>query len=277
MSLTPVHSTVRAGDLDVAITRAGDGEDVVLVHGGFADRSMWQNTLPVFAGTHRVTSYDLRGHGDTGPSGYGVYSPELFGKDLLALMDALGIERAHVVGLSLGGVVAQNAAVLAPERVNRLVLASTMVRHDLTKTDRVMTYFPFISPSLTLRAVGPIPFARLSLGLIRAWRGKGWMSKDPETRDRLIAMAKRLTRDEYVKTLQAIYRNPGVALEDITAPTLVMTGELETEVLTTHAKTFETRIPDARRVTVPGAGHMINLDAPDAFERKVLGFLSSAD
>ncbi|MEM7566120.1 MAG: alpha/beta fold hydrolase [Pseudomonadota bacterium] len=266
-------ATIKVGDLDIGYTQMGAGPDLVLVHGGFADRRMWGDLPERLAGAYRVTTYDLRGHGETGPSGYAVYSGDVFAKDLVGLLDALGIARAHLLGLSLGGIVAQHVAAGHGDRVERLVLGSTMVRHDLTAMDRAATYFPFISPSLTLRALGPIPFARASLAIIRAARGKGWMSVNPETREFLIQLASEMSRAEYVKVLRAVYRNEGVDLSRIAAPTLVLTGEAETETLDTHADHLAREIAGAERAVVAGAGHIMNLDAPDLFASIVTRFL----
>ncbi len=264
---------IKAGDLEVAYERAGEGPDVVLIHGGFADRRMWGDLPDRLASDFRVTQYDLRGHGETGPSGYAVYSGDLFARDLVHLLDALGIERTHIVGLSLGGIVAQHLAAEHGGRVDRVVLGSTMVRHDLTAMDRAATYFPFISPSLTLRAIGPIPFARLSLALIRMARGQGWMSTDPETRAFLLDLARGMSRAEYVKVLRAVYRNKGVDLSRIAAPTLVLTGEAETETLVAHADHLADKIAGAERGVIGHAGHIMNLDAPGPFAQIVARFL----
>ena len=266
---------VTAAGLRVGYDRIGDGPDLVLIHGGFADRRMWGRTPQDLAARFRVTTYDLRGHGETGPSGYAVYSADLFAHDLVALMDALGIAHAHVVGLSLGGVVAQVLAACHGERVERLVLGSAMVRHDLTRTDRIATYFPFISPSLTLRALGPVPMAWASLNVMRAVRGHGWMSASGETRAFLLDLARGMDRAEYIKVLRALYRNEGVDLRAIAAPTLVLTGGLETDTLKRHAEVLARDIPGARHIEVAGAGHIMNLDAPDAFAALVGDFLSA--
>ncbi len=266
-------ATIKAGDLDVAYERMGEGPDLVLIHGGFADRRMWGDLPARLAADFRVTHYDLRGHGETGPSGYAVYSGDLFARDLVQLLDALDIRRAHVLGLSLGGIVAQHLAAGHGARVDRLVLGSTMVRHDLTAMDRAATYFPFISPSLTLRAIGPIPFARLSLALIRMVRGQGWMSTNPETRAFLMDLARGMSRAEYVKVLRAVYRNKGVDLSRISAPTLVLTGDAETDTLIAHADHLGDGIAGAKRGVIGDAGHIMNLDAPGPFAEVVTRFL----
>ena len=104
--------------------QTGSGPDVVLIHGVTGDLSIWFlcRAMQELGGSHRVTAYDLRGHGysDVPPTGY--TSADHAG-DLVALMDQLGIDRASVVGHSFGGVIALHAAVLAPERVEAVVLS----------------------------------------------------------------------------------------------------------------------------------------------------------
>jgi pimeloyl-ACP methyl ester carboxylesterase len=104
--------------------QAGTGPDVVLIHGVTGDLSIWYlcKAVQTLSGSHRVTAYDLRGHGytDAPPSGY---TSADHAADLFALMDSIGAGRASLVGHSFGGVIAAHAAVLAPERVEAVVLS----------------------------------------------------------------------------------------------------------------------------------------------------------
>ena len=115
---------VIANDLNFHIQQAGTGPDVVLIHGLTGDLSIWllSRMMPVLAQTHRVTAYDLRGHGysDAPPD---QYTSGAQAADLFALMDKLGIERARLVGHSFGAVIAMHAAALSPERIEALVLS----------------------------------------------------------------------------------------------------------------------------------------------------------
>ena len=110
--------------LRLHVQQAGAGPDIVLIHGVTGDLSIWflSEAMKALGAAHRVTAYDLRGHGysDAPPTGY--TSADHAG-DLAALMDALGIDRAHLVGHSFGGVIALHAAVLTPDRVASLVLS----------------------------------------------------------------------------------------------------------------------------------------------------------
>lgn len=115
---------VKIDQTNFHIQQSGSGPDVVLIHGLTGDLSIWllSRLMPVLAETHHVTAYDLRGHGysDAPPDGY---TSSVQAGDLLALLDALGIDRARLVGHSFGAVIAMHAAVLAPDRVDALVLS----------------------------------------------------------------------------------------------------------------------------------------------------------
>lgn len=109
---------IDTGTTRLAYDEAGSGPAIVFVHAGVADRRMWDHQFTAFARTHRVVRYDWRGHGGSADH----EGPVAHHEDLLALMDALGIERAVLVGASFGGAYCADAALAAPERVEALAL-----------------------------------------------------------------------------------------------------------------------------------------------------------
>ncbi|MGZ5996545.1 MAG: alpha/beta fold hydrolase [Isosphaeraceae bacterium] len=113
-----------ANGLNIHVQQAGSGPDVVLIHGLTGDLSIWflSGTIPAMAETHRVTAYDLRGHGYTDAPAEGYTSLD-HARDLIGLLDVLGIARARLVGHSFGAVIAVHAAVIASERIDALVLS----------------------------------------------------------------------------------------------------------------------------------------------------------
>jgi pimeloyl-ACP methyl ester carboxylesterase len=115
---------ITVNGLNIHVQQAGDGPDVVLIHGLTGDLSIWflSRTIPALAHTHRVTAYDLRGHGYTDAPADGYTSLE-HARDLIGLLDLLGIARARLVGHSFGAVIAVHAAVIASQRVDALVLS----------------------------------------------------------------------------------------------------------------------------------------------------------
>jgi 3-oxoadipate enol-lactonase len=117
----------RCDDIEVAWFEAGRGEPLVLVHGLGDDHRAWRRTLPDLMLRHRVVLYDLRGHGQTtlgNPDG----TLRQLGNDLVGLLDVLEVERARIVGFSLGGTIAMRVAIDHPGRVDRLVLVATSSR-----------------------------------------------------------------------------------------------------------------------------------------------------
>ncbi len=141
---------------------AGDsGAPVVLVHGGASDHHDWDAALPVLAATHRVFAPCLPGYGGQ-PRKQGAYVLKDFSDFLLCFMDALGIKRAHLVGHSLGGRVCLEAARLAPERVDRLVLIAPMGFGRLSRRGFVLsTSVWYISKALRRT----LPYPALSVEL----------------------------------------------------------------------------------------------------------------
>jgi 3-oxoadipate enol-lactonase len=115
------------GDIEVAWFESGAGDPLVLVHGLGEDREGWRDVLPLLAARRRVIAYDVRGHGGTAlgtPDG----TLSQLGGDLVALLDALGLERADLCGFSLGGTIVLRAAIDHPERVGRLFPVATASR-----------------------------------------------------------------------------------------------------------------------------------------------------
>ena len=114
-------STLRINGVDLAFDEAGEGPAVLLLHAGIADRRMWRDVMPAFTAHFRTIAPDLRAYGDTPlPE-----DPFCWTSDVLGLMDGLGIERAHLVGVSMSGQIAIDLALAHPERVDRLVLVGT--------------------------------------------------------------------------------------------------------------------------------------------------------
>jgi pimeloyl-ACP methyl ester carboxylesterase len=247
---------------------AGDGAPVVFVHGFTLDRRMWDDQIPAFATRYRTLRYDLRGFGESAPPVAGV--PYTHADDLRALLAHLGIERAAVVGLSLGGWVAHEFALIYPQSVSALILVDSALRGYPYGPASTAT----IDAIYSLGAEGRIAEAKA-----------GWLA-DPlfACSQRSTAAAARLEQiveDYPCWHLQNIDPHPPLEppaierLHEITAPTLVVAGEEDIPDLLAISDLLAARIPGARKVVLAEAGHMANMDAPDAFNRAVLDFLSS--
>src|SRR4029079_1749415 len=114
---------LRVNGVDMAYSIAGDGAPLVLLHAGIADRTMWEDVMPMLADRFRVIACDLRGFGETPlPDG-----PFVHAADVAAMLDELGIGRVHVIGVSMGGHVALDLVLARPDLVDRLVLVGAGV------------------------------------------------------------------------------------------------------------------------------------------------------
>ena len=115
---------ISIGDISLSYEQTGEGSDLVLIHGLGGDLHVWDADVPVFARYHRVLRFDVRGCGASEKPA-GPYSLALFARDVDALLAACGVVEAHVLGVSMGGVIAQRLALDFPARVRSLVLVST--------------------------------------------------------------------------------------------------------------------------------------------------------
>lgn len=243
----------------------GTGPPVVLLHGLGSRGEDWALQVPVLVEAgYAVLAPDLRGHGRTDKPP-GPYTIRQMADDLDGLMGALGIERSVVVGLSLGGLVAQALAVGHPTRVRALVLVNTSAR---------------------LRPQGRWGWAHL---LRRGWLlVAGGMRRQAEAVARELfphpeqeamrrVAAERLAENDpaaYQATVWAVLRFDGRRdLGRIRVPTLVVAGAEDTTVSMEAKRELAVRIPNARLEVVPDSGHATPLDQPEVFNRLLLEFL----
>jgi len=231
----------------------GRGRPVVLVHGGLVDSRQWDDQMGPLARQFRAVRYDLRGYGrSAAPTG--PFSPI---EDLRALVDFLKIERATIVGLSLGGMAAADFALEYPDRTDRLVLVGTGLRGDTQPPDE---------KSLNAYRVGGREGAdRYFDAFLQADLLAGVRNR-PAARERM-----RLMMTDNFKALA--YLAPGTLLSDIRAPTLVMIGSLDSPILWHIADTIASKVPGARKVTIEGASHHPPVETPQEFNRALLKFL----
>lgn len=246
---------------------ADDAPAVVFVHGFSLDTRMWDGQVEAFAGRYRVVRYDLRGFGRSAiPDPGVVYQHD---DDLRALLDELGIGRAAIVGLSLGGAVALNFALSYPERVSALVLAASVLPG-------------FEAPEL----------AALSRSIWGAGQSHGadaaralWIdcaffqvaNERPETREKLQQMIHDYSGWGWTDRDPGVWANPDCAahLGRIAAPTLVVAGERDIPDMLRVADALALGIAGARKVIMPGLGHLPNMEDAGAFGAVVLEFLDT--
>ena len=246
----------------------GRGNDAVLMIQGLgADISGWAFQRLVFATRHRVVALDNRGAGRSAKPA-GPYALTQMADDALAVLDAAGIERAHVVGASMGGAIAQILAIRHPERVASLVLACTSCRNQAWRRQLLESWMHIaatdgmhaLGRSAMRWLVGPRSLRRFApaLGLVGP-------------------MLFGAPAAGFVSQCEAILAAPDSmidALGSITAPTLVVVGNQDILTPRGDSEELAERIPGAELVVIAGAAHGLMVEHATTFNRVVLDFLA---
>lgn len=236
----------------------------MFIHGAGASHDMWKPQVEHFSKTFNVVTYDVRGHQKSEGSD-DIYTCELFAKDLHLLIDRLGIQDPVIIGLSLGGMIAQEYAVKHHSNLKGLVLADTAVASALTRSDRLLkAAYPKWLVKWTIRRMSDERYAN--------WSFK-YFDMDEEVRDYLKQEQLKLSKEELLKITDAIYSFKILPLETIEVPTLVVLGENERKAVFPHADKMMELIKNSRKVIIPGAGHASNLENPEVFNRELEDFL----
>jgi 3-oxoadipate enol-lactonase len=245
---------------------SGTGEPLLLVQGLGFSSAMWYRIIPALEQRFRVIRYDARGIGrsDVPP---GPYTIDLAASDAVAILDAAGVERAHVLGVSLGGIVVQEIALTYPQRVASLMLGCTHPGGDGTTwpDDDVMNMIrsrTTASPEDAARASIPFAYAPTTPPDV--------IEEDIRRRLELPT-----TAEGYTNQLSGGLGYPGTRerLPKLSMPVLVFTGDLDRMVPPANSDLLAREIPSAKLVVIPGAGHVVFTDAPDAVTDVVISFV----
>jgi 3-oxoadipate enol-lactonase len=236
---------------------------VVLSNSLGTDLSMWDAQAAVLATRFHVVRYDTRGHGGSDAPA-GPYSIELLGRDVLALLDHLDIERANFVGLSMGGVIGQWLGAHAPERLHKLVLANT--------ASRIGTEEGWRARAAAVRADGMLEIAAGAPG---RWFTPDFVARQPVVVGTMQKTLRGLDPEGYAACCEALaVADLGDDIRRIVAPTLVVAGIHDPVTTVADAERLAGAIPDATVATLP-ASHLSNIEAPDRFSELVASFLSA--
>ena len=256
---------VTAVAVSYSVDGPADGPVVVLSNSLGATRSMWDPQVPALAERFRVVTYDTRGHGES-PVPPGPYSIDDLVDDVVALLDELGAERAHVAGLSLGGMTAMRLAAREPERVRRLALlcTSALLGPRETWTDRART----------ARTEGTGVLAPVVVG---RWFTPGFAAAHPDLTARMEAMIAATPDEGYAGCCEAIAdMDLRADLDRIAAPTLVISGADDPATPPEHQRRIADAIPDAELLTVRPGAHLANVESPLQITGALLGHFDAA-
>jgi 3-oxoadipate enol-lactonase len=252
--------------VEVAYTEDGpaDAPVVVLSNSLGATRGMWDPQVPALAERYRVVAYDTRGHGDS-PSPAGPWSLDDLVDDVVALLDRLGVQRAHVAGLSLGGMTALRLAAREPARVDRLVALATSAKPDPQG---------FLDRAAAARSGGTAPLAST---VVSRWLTPGYAAEHPDLVARLEAMIAGADDEGYALCCEVV---AAVDLREdlgrITAPTLVVSGAEDPALPPPHQQAIAEGIAGASLVSVSPGAHLPNLEQPLEVTGALLAHLDAA-
>jgi len=223
---------------------------------------MWDDQADAFAKRFRLIRYDRRGHGQSGAP-KGPYSFDRFGRDILGVLDALGIKKTNWCGLSMGGMDGQWLGANAPSRVEKLVLANTNF------------YYADKAPwADRIRFVHEKGLEALVAPNMERWFTKGFRDRAPEAIARMTKMFVASDREGYIGCVEAIRDMDFRASNPtIKAPTLVIVGAQDPATPPVAGETIAKAIPGAKLVSLDAA-HISNVEQPQAFTKAVLDFLT---
>ena len=256
----------RSGDADIAYEITGEGKPLLLIMGFLSDSRMWMLQTPAFAPHYKVITFDNRGVGQSSVPP-GPYTMEQMAGDALAVLDHAGIERAHVLGVSMGGAIAQHVALKAPERIRSLTLAATWCR-----------------PNLWLERLGEIGQQIAGIGHKEFGRSvllwlftPNLVINNPEMIAAIEQMMLEIEppMESFLNQFSAVENHDTEAqLHQITAPTLVMAARRDVMVPPELAEHIHKAIPGSRFEMLDG-GHAFSAENVAEFNRVVLEFLQA--
>jgi 3-oxoadipate enol-lactonase len=251
----------------------GSGDPVVLLHAGVADSGMWDDQIEAFSAKHRVIRFDAQGFGRS-PA---AQRPSTRADDVRLLLESLGIDRAHLIGASMGGGAAIDFAVMYPHMVASLVPVGAGLG-GYVAPDRKMVEWLDKQEERQNKALerGDLDTAtEIDLESWLAGPFRRLDDLDPRLRDRLRPMARHaLARQAERAPTPQIEPLAVRRVDDIRAPTLVIVGDKDVPVIVEIADELSWRIPGARKWTFPNTAHMVNMERPAEFNRIVLEFLA---
>lgn len=260
------------GDTSLYYEIHGQGYPLLMIRGLGSNADHWYSQLPALAAKYKVVVFDNRGIARSSDPGGGFGAADM-AADALGLLDGLKIARAHVMGLSMGGMVAQELAIMHPKRIKGLVLACT---HPGGENQ--------VRPS---REVEKLFIEMVYAATTQSKINAASTLFDPKTLDERPELAAEYAQvslkhpagpEILIKQWKAVLAHDAYdRLPRIKAPTLVLTGDADVLIPPGNSRILAERIPGARLVIAPGGGHQILVEQADYCNRAILEFLESVD
>ncbi|WP_110182063.1 3-oxoadipate enol-lactonase [Nocardioides solisilvae] len=255
-----------AVELSHTVTGPADAPVVVLSNSLGSTWAMWDAQAGALAERFRVVRYDTRGHGAS-PTPPGPYAIDDLVDDLVALLDRLGVERTHVVGLSLGGMTAMRLAAREPERVDRMAVLCTGARLEPSSalTDR--------AAQVRARGTGSVAEA-----VVQRWFTPAYLEAHPDVREACEAMVTGTSDEGYAGCCEAIAAmDLRGDLAAVVAPTLAIAGADDPAAPPPHLEAIAARVRDGRLLVVPDSAHLANAQQPRVVTPAILTHLNGRE
>jgi len=260
---------VEVGEAKLYYEEMGEGHPLVMLHGGFLDSRMWDSQFEAFAKDYRVIRYDARNHGKS----EGVPGSFSHFDDLATLLEQLEIQKAVLMGLSLGGRTIIDFSIAHPEKVTSIVLASPGASgYELTSealsenTEQMMKAF----------SDGDLP--RATEYFQRSWTdgpSRAPSDVDSVVRETVRSMAMNTVENWNLECVSNDLEPPAMGrLAEIRAPALVVVGDLDMPGILEIADAIDANVDGAEVVVMSGVAHMVNMEKPQEFNGIVLGYLA---
>jgi len=242
----PVTGKAPVNDIQMYYEIHGEGQPLILLHGGLGNAGYWENQIPVFAEKYKVIAVDSRGHGRSTFSEQPI-SYALMASDVVALMDYLGIKKAHILGWSDGGIIGLYLAINHPDRLNKVIAYGANynpsgVRTDIGESEKFNNYIK------------------------KAAKDYQTLSPDPTRWDAFLENIGQMWASEPNFTAEQ--------LGSITVPMLILDGDNDEAIYTEHTKEMAGLIPTAKLTLIPGTGHFAMWEKPEEFNKIVLDYLA---
>jgi len=262
---------IEANGISMNYEITGSGDCLVLIHGAGDNLNAWYNQVPAFSKEYRVLTYDVRGHGQTELT-EGDYSFDVWSDDLYALLKALSIDKAYVLGFSMGGGIAATLTIKHPEMVKALVLSnsgapglSLMSEEDTKRmTERRQAQTEAFEKEGMLGIFKVRTTATFS---------PGFAEKNPDVMEKYKSILLQNRPEGYRKVMEYMGRRGPIDFTRIACPTLIVVGEFDAFSGPETGKAIQKLIPGSEVKVFP-TGHAAALEQPEDYNKTILSFLA---
>ncbi len=260
---------IRVNGANLRYEIAGEGETLLFVHAGITDSRMWDEQFETFARTHQVLRYDKRGFGHSSPQ-EGEFAHR---DDLIALLDALDIQRLHGVGNSDGARVLLELTLTQPERVASLTLAAPNVDGYAWQDRHILPYENELNAHLE-----NAEYAEAAEIIAKRWldgKHRRPSAVTKSLRQKLVGMVTipLQNRNRYIAEERSLIPSSNSRLAEIKVPVLLIIGDLDLPMFHEMCDRLQEGLPRSRKITMVGTSHLPNMERPEEFNWRLKYFL----